>query len=80
MLGVLEERGLVHAIAGDRKQVDKMLTDQRIGVYCGIDPTAQSLHIGHLVPMMVTFWMYVHGFEVMSLVRIRSPTRGSRSV
>lgn len=68
MLSILEERGLVKALAGDRQEVDKMLTNERIAVYCGIDPTAPSLHVGHLVPMMALFWMYLCGFEAISLV------------
>lgn len=36
----------------------------------GIDPTAPSLHVGHLVPLMALFWMYVHGFYAVTLVSI----------
>lgn len=45
-----------------------MMTDRRVGAYVGIDPTAQSLHVGHLLPLMSLFWMYVHGYHAITLV------------
>lgn len=39
-----------------------------MGFYAGIDPTAPSLHLGHLLPLMVLFWLYHHGHNVVSLV------------
>ena len=40
----------------------------RIGAYVGIDPTANSLHVGHLLPLMALFWMYMHGFRAHTVV------------
>ncbi|KAG9748995.1 tyrosyl-tRNA synthetase, partial [Aureobasidium melanogenum] len=68
LLTILEERGFVKDLAGDRNALDKLLTDKRVGVYSGIDPTAPSLHLGHLLPMMVLFWMYIHGHKAVSIV------------
>lgn len=69
MLTVLEERGYVHAIAGGtRNELDALFNEKRVGVYVGIDPTAPSLHVGHLVPLMAAFWMYVHGFYAVTLL------------
>lgn len=52
---------------------------KKIGVYAGIDPTASSLHVGHLLPFMVLFWLYHFGHHTISLVggataRIGDPT------
>lgn len=52
---------------------------KRIGAYVGVDPTAPSLHLGHLLPMMPIFWMYLHGYRAVTLVggataRIGDPT------
>lgn len=44
------------------------MTNNRLGAYVGIDPTAPSLHIGHLLPLMSLFWMYVHGYHAVSLL------------
>lgn len=44
------------------------MTSKRVGAYVGIDPTASSLHIGHMLPLISLFWMYVHGFHTASLL------------
>lgn len=44
------------------------MTERRVGAYVGIDPTASSLHVGHLLPLMSLFWMYVHGYHTITLV------------
>ncbi len=44
------------------------MTDKRVGAYVGIDPTAASLHVGHLLPLMSLFWMYVHGYHAVTLL------------
>ncbi len=41
---------------------------KRVGAYVGIDPTAASLHVGHLVPLMALFWLYINGCHTVSLV------------
>jgi tyrosyl-tRNA synthetase len=84
MLSLLEERGFVKDIAGQaqftcqsnamltlcsgRQTLDWLLTEKRIGVYVGVDPTAPSLHVGHLLPLMALYWMYLHGYYTVSLV------------
>ncbi|KAL2061213.1 hypothetical protein VTL71DRAFT_7486 [Oculimacula yallundae] len=68
MLTTLEERGLVHQITGDRDKLDEFMTNRRVGAYVGVDPTAASLHVGHLLPLMSIFWMYVHGYHTVSLL------------
>ena len=78
-LSVLDKRGFINAIAGERELVKNLLIDKRIGVYCGIDPTARSLHLGHLVPIMALFWMHIQGFKTLSLIgastaRVGDPT------
>ncbi|KAB8337175.1 hypothetical protein FH972_021479 [Carpinus fangiana] len=79
ILRLLHQRGLVHDVTGDRKAFERLLATKRVGVYCGIDPTAPSLHVGHMLPMMATFWMYLHGYRAVALVggatsRIGDPT------
>lgn len=65
----LEERGYVNQIVGNRDELNAVLTERRVGVYCGVDPTAASLHIGHMVPFMALGWMYIHGYASTFLVR-----------
>lgn len=45
-----------------------MMTENRLGAYVGIDPTASSLHVGHMLPLMSLFWMYVHGYHTITLL------------
>ncbi|EME88897.1 uncharacterized protein MYCFIDRAFT_27144 [Pseudocercospora fijiensis CIRAD86] len=68
VLRILEERGLVNQIAGDRATLENLLEARKTGFYAGIDPTAPSLHLGHLLPLMVLFWLYHHGHYTVSLV------------
>ncbi len=48
VLADLEARGLVHD-ATDRRALASRLAESPVGVYCGFDPTADSLHAGHLL-------------------------------
>jgi tyrosyl-tRNA synthetase len=62
-----------------RAPLDGLLTEKRIGAYVGVDPTAPSLHVGHLLPLMALYWMYLHGYYTVSLVsdpQPRAPTAG----
>ena len=68
LLDLLEARGYVNQIAGDREILDARLRERKVGFYAGIDPTAPSLHLGHLLPLMVLFWAYNHGHNIVSLV------------
>ncbi|KAI0881301.1 uncharacterized protein GGS22DRAFT_172880 [Annulohypoxylon maeteangense] len=63
-----KERGYVKDIAGTDEQISELMRRERIGAYVGIDPTAASLHIGHLLPLMPLFWMYINGYKVISLI------------
>ncbi|ORY68592.1 tRNA synthetase class I [Pseudomassariella vexata] len=65
---VFKERGFVKDIAGTETQVWEIMRKKRIGAYVGVDPTAPSLHVGHLVPLMALFWMYLHGYRAMSVI------------
>jgi tyrosyl-tRNA synthetase len=54
----LKERGLVDALTSEEliKRVE-----QPIKLYCGFDPTADSLHIGNLVGIVVLKWFQKFG-------------------
>jgi len=44
------------------------MQSRRVGAYVGIDPTASSMHVGHLIPFMALFWMYLHGYKTVTLL------------
>lgn len=48
----LNHRDLIDQLTNKNKFVKKILKD-KIKLYCGFDPTADSLHIGHLLPLLV---------------------------
>lgn len=61
----LEWRGMIHDIMpGTKEQLDKELTS----AYVGIDPTADSLHIGHLVGVMMLKHFQIAGHKPIALV------------
>ncbi|GEK33846.1 tyrosine--tRNA ligase [Kurthia sibirica] len=47
----LEWRGLLYQQT-DAEGMAKVLNDEKVSLYVGVDPTADSMHIGHIVPML----------------------------
>lgn len=58
VLDCLQSRGLIEAVTSDELR-PRLL--QPIKFYLGFDPTADSLHLGHLTGMMVMAWMQKFG-------------------
>ena len=48
--------------------MNKILTEKKVGLYAGVDPTGPSIHIGHMLPFMILAWAYVWGLPVAFLV------------
>jgi tyrosyl-tRNA synthetase len=66
VLDTLEERGLVKQVTHPEplaKQLEEPTT-----FYVGFDATAESLHIGHLLPVMVMTHLSRHGHKPIALV------------
>ena len=51
VLSELSQRGLVSQVTNE-KELCERLEKGPITLYCGFDPTADSLHLGHLVPLL----------------------------
>ncbi|MGJ7920406.1 tyrosine--tRNA ligase [Neobacillus sp. LXY-4] len=51
LLKDLAWRGIIYQQT-DEEGIEKTLNDERISLYCGVDPTADSMHIGHLLPFL----------------------------
>lgn len=51
VLADFRARGLIAQTTADAELSEHLLTDRRT-IYCGFDPTADSLHIGSLVPLL----------------------------
>ncbi|GHA23141.1 tyrosine--tRNA ligase [Oceanisphaera arctica] len=67
LLQELKQRGLI-AQQSDAGTLAAHLNGQRRVVYCGFDPTAGSLHIGHLVPLLMLRRFRDAGHKVVALI------------
>lgn len=63
----LRARGLI-AQTTDFTALQQRLQEGRITLYCGFDPTADSLHLGHLVPVLVLRRFQQAGHRPIALV------------
>lgn len=51
LLKDLEWRGIIYQQT-DEEGIKDTLSKEKISLYCGVDPTADSMHIGHLLPFL----------------------------
>ncbi|MBL8873107.1 MAG: tyrosine--tRNA ligase [Planctomycetaceae bacterium] len=66
IIAELEWRGLLHQTT-DREELRKFLSQPRV-VYVGFDPTAESLHVGSLIPLMLLRRFQKAGHHPIALV------------
>ena len=66
VLEELEWRGFLHQITDEG--VDELLAEQEVRLYCGFDPTAESLQVGNLLALMMLAFFRRHGHEPLALV------------
>lgn len=64
---VLAERGFIEQVT-DEAEARRILAETRVTCYIGFDPTATSLHIGSLVPIMSLAHMQRSGHRPIALV------------
>lgn len=65
LFNVLNERGYIYQ-ATNIEEIEKMLTgDEPITAYIGIDPTADSLHIGHCFPLIIARYLQEAGHKII---------------
>lgn len=62
----LQARGLIAQMT-DAKRVEELLTKEKIKFYIGFDPTADSLHVGHFVQIMIMAHMQRAGHVPIAL-------------
>ena len=63
---VLVERGFVKQTIYQDDLYD-LLSKEKVSFYIGFDPTADSLHIGHYIPIMAMAWMQKFGHKPIAL-------------
>jgi tyrosyl-tRNA synthetase len=67
LLNVLSERGFIHQLT-DATALDKRAAEGTITAYTGFDATADSLHIGSLVQIMMLHWLQKTGHRPIVLM------------
>ena len=63
----LKWRGLLHQCT-DEATLTKMLQDEVVTLYCGFDPTSDSLHVGNLIPMVSLMRFKQFGHHPIALI------------
>ncbi|MBY5539640.1 tyrosine--tRNA ligase [Rhizobium leguminosarum] len=66
-LRTLKERGFIHQIS-DESGLDDLFAKETVTAYIGYDPTASSLHVGHLTQIMMLHWLQATGHRPISLM------------
>ena len=67
LLQELEARGFINQTS-NLDGLNEALNAGKITAYLGSDPTADSLHVGHLVPVMMMRWLQKYGHKPITLV------------
>ncbi|MBI4767666.1 MAG: tyrosine--tRNA ligase [Deltaproteobacteria bacterium] len=63
----MEERGFIEQ-ATDPEEMESLFEQKTITAYIGFDPTARSLHVGSLIPIMALSHLQRHGHRPIALV------------
>lgn len=63
----LEFRGLINQQT-DAEGLEQLLEKESVKLYCGFDPTADSLHIGHMLPVLMLRRFQLAGHQPIALV------------
>ncbi|QKQ10118.1 tyrosine--tRNA ligase [Staphylococcus saprophyticus] len=67
LLEDLKWRGLIYQQT-DESGIENILNKEQVTLYCGADPTADSLHIGHLLPFLTLRRFQEHGHRPLVLI------------
>lgn len=67
LLDVLAQRGLTHDCS-HAEELNALLEKSKISFYCGFDPTADSLHVGSMLPLLVMRRFQRRGHQPIALI------------
>ncbi|WP_442604424.1 tyrosine--tRNA ligase [Paenibacillus sp. KN14-4R] len=74
----LEWRGAINQQT-DTEGLHKLTSEKSISLYCGVDPTGDSMHIGHLIPFMMLKRFQLAGHRPVILIGGATGTIGDPS-
>lgn len=80
-MSIIEEltwRGAINQQT-DEEGLKKLVKEKSVSLYCGVDPTADSLHIGHLIPYMVLKRFQLAGHRPVIVIGAGTATIGDPS-
>ncbi|HOO87352.1 MAG TPA: tyrosine--tRNA ligase [Synergistales bacterium] len=77
-LHVLKERGHVEWCSNE-EELHSLFTSEMVTAYVGFDPTADSLHVGHLIPIMALAWIQRCGHRPIPLAGVGTGLIGDPS-
>lgn len=63
----LEWRGAINQQT-DAEGLRELVSKKSIGLYCGVDPTGDTMHIGHLIPFMVLKRFQLAGHQPVVII------------
>ncbi|MBO4992274.1 MAG: tyrosine--tRNA ligase, partial [Firmicutes bacterium] len=64
---VLKERGFIEQTTHD-EEIREMLGKEKVKFYIGFDPTADCLHVGHFMQVIIMMWMQKYGHTPIVLI------------
>ena len=64
---VLKERGFIEQTTDD-EGIRKLLGEEKIKFYIGFDPTADCLHVGHFMQVIIMMYMQKYGHTPVVLI------------
>ena len=76
-LRILSERGFIHQCT-DLAALDARLCAGPVAAYNGFDLTADSVHVGHLIPIMMLRWLQKTGHKYRFSKKIGPGSMGPR--
>ena len=77
-LKALQERGFIRQCS-DLEGLSALMDKERVTFYVGVDPTGQSIHIGHMVPFFAMHHMQNHGHNPIALLGVGTALIGDPS-
>jgi tyrosyl-tRNA synthetase len=63
----LEQRGLIKDVTHGN-ELESFLAENKVTLYCGFDPTADSLHVGSLLPLVTLMRFSIFGHTPLALI------------
>ncbi|NBJ69389.1 MULTISPECIES: tyrosine--tRNA ligase [Clostridia] len=78
LIDELEWRGAINQQT-DAEGLRELIEEKKISLYCGVDPTGDSMHIGHLIPFIMMKRFQLHGHQPIILIGGATGTIGDPS-